>query len=74
MTIEYVGTRVTSGGWLHEWTYYCFLPFEIERRRFLNDHHHLIQPSFYSDAERMRRDRLAMVERFMRAGAAIVIR
>lgn len=50
--------------------HYGFKPFEIERSRFLDRHHHLINPRFYTPQARANLDQLvarhAMAAEFMR--------
>lgn len=62
---------MTRGGIAVNWGLWSmgFAAGEIERRRFLDRHHHLIQPRFYSVPDRLARDRAILVEGFVAAGA-----
>jgi hypothetical protein len=50
-----------------------FDPGEVERRRFLDRHHHLLVPLFYSPDARLARDRQMMVERWQAMERAAVL-
>lgn len=49
--------------------HYGFKAGEIERRAFLDRHHHLINPRLYPPGERARRNHIIFVQAFARASA-----